>query len=246
MPWQTDRLLRLNPGRCFQFRTNSTRRRFKADIFRGIRRSRWQRVVCFLAGFGASAARAAPGDSRCAAGHAADLVDGVDREARNPIVLSPGTRSVEFDYAPVLLSAQDDLQLRQRLDGFDDWHTAPGSHSAVYTNLPPGKYVFRVKSVNTGNDAERHELTVTLIQKARFYWQPWFWCLCAALLILGAGPFIKFVCREYASVFRPSPRTYPIAREMHDTLLQECIGISSLLEAHAINSPSAGHDTFID
>jgi len=175
------------------------------------------------------------------------LVDGVDREARNPIILPPGTRSVEFDYAPVLLSAQDDLQLRQRLDGFDDWHTAPGSHSAIYTNLPPGKYLFRVKSINTGGDAERHELTVTLIQKARFYRQSWFWSLCAALLILGGWSVYQIRLQRMRIRFQAitSERTR-IAREMHDTLLQECIGISSLLEAYTINNQSAERDTFID
>jgi len=176
------------------------------------------------------------------------LVDGVDSEVRDPMILRPGTRSVEFDYAPILLSEQDDLQLRQRLDGFDDWHTAPGSHSAIYTNLPPGRYVFRLKNINTGGHTEDRELTVTLIQEARFYRHPWFWCLCAVLLALGVWFVHQIRLQRMRIRFEAvtSERTR-IAREMHDTLLQECIGISSLLEAHAIsNPPPAGRDTLVD
>ncbi len=175
------------------------------------------------------------------------LVDGVDREVRDPIVLPPGTRSVEFDFAPILLSEQDDLELRQRLDGFDDWHNTPGSHAAIYTNLPPGRYVFRLKNINAVGAAEEHELSVTVLQEARFYRRPWFWCLCAVLLVLG-GWFVHQV-RVQRMRIRFQAVTHErtrIAREMHDTLLQECIGISSLLEAHAINHRTAGGDTLID
>ncbi|TXK37685.1 response regulator [Pontibacter qinzhouensis] len=38
-----------------------------------------------------------------------------------------------------------------RLKGYDaQWHQVKDQHKAIYTNLPPGKYMFEVKSLNTG------------------------------------------------------------------------------------------------
>lgn len=175
------------------------------------------------------------------------LVDGVDRGIGGVVTLPPGTRSVEFNFAPVLLGAQDGLDLRVRLQGFDDWHTAPSSRSAIYTNLPPGRYVLQLKNVNA-DGVSGHELDVTLIQTARFYRQTWFWCLCAVFLVILSWSIhrlrLERVRIRFAAIASERAR---IAREMHDTLLQECIGISSLLEAHAINRrPEQAPDTLID
>lgn len=175
------------------------------------------------------------------------LVDGVEMGIGDSLTLPSGTRSVEFDFAPVLLSAQDGLDLRVRLEGFDDWHSAPSSRSAIYTTLPPGRYVFQLKNVSV-DGTPGHELAVNLIQTARFFRQTWFWCLCAALLAPIGWSIHRVRLERMRIRFKAvTAERARIAREMHDTLLQECIGISSLLEAHAINRPSAlGQDTLID
>ncbi len=45
--------------------------------------------------------------------------------------------------------AHSDNQFAYKLEGFDkDWAYVKHKHDATYTNLPPGKYIFKVKSAN--------------------------------------------------------------------------------------------------
>ncbi len=70
------------------------------------------------------------------------------------------------------------------LEGFDkEWTFAGGAHAATYTNLNPGRYVFKVKSANNNgiwNPAPR-ELAVVI---APPFWRTWWF---AALVVLLAA-----------------------------------------------------------
>jgi diguanylate cyclase (GGDEF)-like protein len=74
-----------------------------------------------------------------------------------------------------------------RLEGFDrDWVQADAAHhSATYTNLTPGHYVFRVKASNHLGQwsDEAASLPVTLQPP---YWSTWWFRAAAVVLALGA------------------------------------------------------------
>jgi diguanylate cyclase (GGDEF)-like protein len=74
-------------------------------------------------------------------------VDGEVREAGAVLQLPAGTRRVEFQFAGLSYSAQDALEYRYRLDGYDEEWTHARSTSASYTNLAPGDYRFRVEAL---------------------------------------------------------------------------------------------------
>jgi ligand-binding sensor domain-containing protein len=55
-----------------------------------------------------------------------------------------------FEYQGIWLTQPAAIQYRYRLDGFDrDWHDTRDTR-AVYPNLPPGRYVFRVEATEHG------------------------------------------------------------------------------------------------
>jgi ligand-binding sensor domain-containing protein len=74
------------------------------------------------------------------------LADG--RPAAGPS-LPVETRRLELQYTALALRYPHDVRFRYRLEGFDrDWVDAGTRRSAWYTNLPPGRYRFRVRAAN--------------------------------------------------------------------------------------------------
>lgn len=76
-----------------------------------------------------------------------------------------------------------------RLDGFDrEWVIAGVGHNAVYTNVPPGRYTFRVRSTNSDKMWCENELSFPI--RIRFPWWSRWW----AFILYGlAGIAIGFL-----------------------------------------------------
>jgi len=65
------------------------------------------------------------------------------------ITLAAPMRDLEFQYTALSFRNPAAIRFRYRLEGFDrDWIDAQGRRAAYYTNLPPGKYQFRVLAGN--------------------------------------------------------------------------------------------------
>ena len=77
------------------------------------------------------------------------------------IALKPNENNFSIDFASMHFSNPDKNTYVYKLEGFDDiWNTVDNNtHSATFTNVPPGHYVFKVKSMNCDGVAgvdERH------------------------------------------------------------------------------------------
>jgi signal transduction histidine kinase/DNA-binding response OmpR family regulator/ligand-binding sensor domain-containing protein len=79
-------------------------------------------------------------------------IDGKDLPVQDlsPLVLSPGEKTVTFEFASLDFSAPRRNRYSYRLRGFDrDWTNVDADHrSATYTSLPPGELVFEVRGSN--------------------------------------------------------------------------------------------------
>ena len=70
--------------------------------------------------------------------------------AARHLTLSHKENDVAFDYVALHYALPELNQYAYRLDGFDeDWRWVDTRRSAIYTNLPPGDYTFRVKAANS-------------------------------------------------------------------------------------------------
>jgi signal transduction histidine kinase/ligand-binding sensor domain-containing protein len=182
---------------------------------------------------------------RVAAGVAPALVQVEDVSADGrPVALTPAITipprpdRITFGFAALSLAVPDRVRFRYRLDGFDrDWSEPAAERQAVFTNLGPGTYRFRVIASNgegVWNSAEA-ALPFTI---APAWWQMGsFW---AAIGLLVAGGFwggyrmrLRHLARELDGRFeeRLAERSR-IARELHDTLLQSFQG--ALLRFRAV------------
>jgi len=170
------------------------------------------------------------------------LIDGRPAAEQKRVLLQPGTKTLQIDYAPILLSSQAGIQFKQKLDGFDGWSQPTLAHSAVYTSLPVGRFTFHVQALSPDAEGPIAEATIEVVQQAAFYQERWFWALClTAGLAAGIGIFRLRVQQIKMRLKAIASERNRLAREMHDTLLQGTIGISTLLEACA--SPGSTEDS---
>lgn len=138
-------------------------------------------------------------------------------------------------FTAISLRPQEGVRFRYKLEGFDtNWNAAGTSRIATYTNLRAGQYTFRVQAFNTANPASVSEFDLALVKVQVFYDTWWFYALCGVGITGIAWSLYRVRVRgmrtRFAAVLEERNR---LAREMHDTVIQGCTGISALLEAMA-------------
>ena len=171
---------------------------------------------------------------------------GTDRENRGrttsrfrlstEITVPPGHGRLAIDFTLCELADPQRFSFRYKLEGFDDrWTPALRGRSASYTNLPP-------RPLPLPRDGQRRRVLERLgsrrelsTLRPHFYQTEWLYGL---LVLLAAGMVIwggfalyaRQTRARYALLLTERAR---LAREMHDTVIQGCVGVSTLLEAAA-------------
>ncbi|MCX6122605.1 MAG: ATP-binding protein [Ignavibacteriales bacterium] len=103
--------------------------------------------------------------------------------------ISPGRQKFEIHYAGLSYVAPEKVQFRYRLEGFDkDWVSAGNRRSAYYTNIPPGKYVFRVIACNNDGIWNTAGASLQLRLKPFFYQTVSFYLV--ILLVIVVSVFV--------------------------------------------------------
>lgn len=105
-----------------------------------------------------------------------------------------GTRTLEFQYTGLSFITPSNVRFRYRLDGFDKgWVEAGTRRVAYYTNLPPGRYTFRVMACNSDGIWTNTDTFVSFMIEPFFYQTAWF-VVCAVLGVL-AGAYCLYRLR---------------------------------------------------
>ena len=163
----------------------------------------------------------------------------VDREPypiHPGLTLPPIARDLQIDYTAFSFVDPERVQFRYKLEGYDsDWNEASGRRQALYTNLPPRHYRFRVIAAN--NDGVWNETGASLefwIQPA-YYQTSWFKASCVGAFGALLWTLYRLRVRHLAAQLnlrfeeRLAERTR-ISRELHDTLLQNISGFALQLD----------------
>ncbi len=168
------------------------------------------------------------------------IADGRDVRLSDSVTLPPGQGKLEIQYSAIQLRSQDRVRFRYQLEGFDHSWTETRGRRVVYANIPPGHYRFRVLSFDADRPRTVSEAAVP------FYWEPHvyqtrlFSVICIASLLAIAWGLYKFRMQQVHGRFRAVlEERNRLAREMHDTLIQGCTGVSALLEAIASMRPAS-------
>ena len=169
------------------------------------------------------------------------VVDNKAAALNQEVSLSPGTSRLDFYYTALSFIAPENVRFKYKLEGFDDnWIDAGSRRVASYTNLRPGNYKFRVIAANNDGVWNESGAAVDFYLQPRFYQTYWFYILCALLLAAAGWLLYRMRVRRMALEFRAvlSERNR-IAREIHDNLAQDILGISVQLELVARLMPAA-------
>lgn len=162
--------------------------------------------------------------------------------------VSAGVARLSFSFSAISLSSQAGVRFRYKLENFDkDWVSAASDRLASYTNLPAGKYRFRVVAYDRSLPTASSEASVAFTKEPHVYQTWWFY----VLLVLGIVGLVLAIYElrvrrirlRFADVLAERNR---LAREMHDTVIQGCTGISALLEAIASTPSEAGKPELLD
>ncbi|HEV2862262.1 MAG TPA: two-component regulator propeller domain-containing protein [Pyrinomonadaceae bacterium] len=146
--------------------------------------------------------------------------------------LAPGSSRFDFHYAGLSFVAPEKVRYRYKLEGFDkDWVEGGDRRVAYYTNLGPGEYTFRVVACNNDGVWSEAPAAFSFTLRPHFYRTYWFYALCALGLALVAWQLYALRLRQIRARFDAVlAERNRIAREIHDNLAQEILGISVQLE----------------
>ena len=169
------------------------------------------------------------------------FVDNQSIPLTKKLTLPPGLARLDFYYTALSFIAPENVRFRYKLDGFDDdWIDGGARRVASYTNLRPGNYQFRVIAANNDGVWNESGAAVDIYLQPRFYQTYWFYLACVLLLAVTAWQLyrlrVKRMALQFGAVISERNR---IAREIHDNLAQDILGISVQLELVARLMPAA-------
>src|SRR5208282_3548000 len=159
------------------------------------------------------------------------VADRQEFKATPNLKVPPNPRDLQIDYTSPTFSIPQKVSFRYRLNGYErDWHEAGTRRQAFYTDLPPGKYSFRVIASNSDGVWNDRAASLDFSVAPAYYQTNWFRALCACLFLALLWAVYQWRVRQLQHQFdmtleaRVGERTR-IARDLHDTLLQSAHGV---------------------
>ena len=159
-------------------------------------------------------------------------------DSNGRVSLPPRVRDLQIDYTALSFVAPEKVLFRYKLEGWDrDWQDVGTRRLAFYSNLPPRNYHIRVMACNNSGVWNEAGASLDFSVAPAYYQTTWFRLACVAAFLALLWGIYQLRLRQLAREFnlrldeRVSERTR-IARELHDSLLQNVQGL--ILKIHAI------------
>jgi signal transduction histidine kinase/ligand-binding sensor domain-containing protein len=147
------------------------------------------------------------------------------------IHLRAHTTNLQIDYSAGSYTVPERVRFRYKLEGSDpDWQDGGGRREAIYTNLGPGNYRFRVNASNNDGIWNTTGAAIDFAIAPAFYQTSWFRAAWMLVLLGLLWVVYQLRLRQLTRAFnmtleaRVSERTR-VARELHDTMLQSFQGV---------------------
>jgi ligand-binding sensor domain-containing protein/DNA-binding CsgD family transcriptional regulator len=136
-------------------------------------------------------------DSLLYGGYFGEVSESRKQPANPANEISNSWNSMHFEYSSPLFVAQNSVKYSYVLDGYDkDWSAWSKKTEKDYTNLPAGKYTFRVKSKsNQGNESAISSFSFTILPPWYFTTSAFF--LYAILFISFNYLFFKWLRKQF-------------------------------------------------
>jgi PAS domain S-box-containing protein len=127
--------------------------------------------------------------------------------------IPPSPRRITFEYTGLSLAVPGRIRFRYFLEGFDSsWSQPVAAREAVYTNLAPGPYRFRLVASNSEGLWNGPETAIALNVAPAYYQTYWFRFSCIAVsiaLLWGGYQMRVHQLQEQEKKFRDAVETMP-------------------------------------
>jgi ligand-binding sensor domain-containing protein/signal transduction histidine kinase len=168
--------------------------------------------------------KAVPIGARSVLTKAISYIDGLTFSYRDSVF--------SFEFAALSYANSRKNRYRYKLENFEPGWNEVGSEQrlATYTNLDPGKYVFRVQGSNSDGVWNEEGMSLPIVITPPWWRTNWFRALSAVVFLAMLWAVYQFRVRQLQQEFnmrlegRVEERTR-IARDLHDTLLQSFQGL---------------------
>jgi signal transduction histidine kinase/ligand-binding sensor domain-containing protein len=157
-------------------------------------------------------------------------------------------RDVQIDYTALSLVAPEKMQFRYKLEGLEaDWQEVGTRRQAFYSGLPPRNYRFRVIASNNSGVWNEAGASLDFTVLPAYYQRMWFRVSVVTALFASIVMLYRLRVRQLAGQFnmrleaRVNERTR-IARDLHDTLLQNFQGVLLNFQAATFKLPEGPSD----
>ena len=112
----------------------------------------------------------------------------------NEVVLSPDQRDVTFEFSTLNFETLNGVRFSYKLDGYDDdwYYTDAHESQAVYGNLPPGNYLFRLKATDVNGLWSQSETTLRLVILYPWYMRWYAWVLYTVIAIVAVAAVVRY------------------------------------------------------
>jgi PAS domain S-box-containing protein len=105
-----------------------------------------------------------------------------------PAESPPGRGDLVFRYTALSFLAPEKVRFKYRLEGYDqDWIEAGARRAAYYSNIPPGKYTFRVIAANNEGIWNETGDSSAIYLAPHYYQMKWFYAVGILLTMLLGG-----------------------------------------------------------
>ena len=170
-------------------------------------------------------------------------VDNKPLESKENVSISSASLTLSISYTGLSLSNPERVKFRFRLDGVDNgWREPTSERLAVYTNLTPGDYTFRVIASNSDGVWNSDEAILRFKVEPMFWQTLWFQFLSVIVVALIIMALYRLRMHRLTGRLnarfeeRLAERTR-IAQQLHDSLLQGFVSVSMQLNVAVDNLP---------
>lgn len=113
------------------------------------------------------------------------------------ITLTHDQSVLSFEYAAMSYLAPEKIQYAYMMEGFDKtWNYVGSQRKATYTNLPPGKYIFKVKATDNYGNWNEKTANIAVTVRPPFYFTTLAYIIYFLLLIAAVIIFRNYSIRQ--------------------------------------------------
>lgn len=122
-----------------------------------------------------------------------------DINLEEEVVLKHKQNVFSIEFAALDFQNTQGIEYAYKLENFEEnWNYVGAQRLATYTNLPPGEYLFRVKSTNGEGNWCDNDKTVRIVVQPSFWQTAWAWIL----YLLIAGCLIGGALYAYLTIYK--------------------------------------------